>query len=147
MNDYLDAMSEQTGLVILPAGLVAHTPRRLLQYFGTEYVRRVCDSYWVDTLMRNIQGHDRVLIPDTRFANEVDGIRAAGGRVIKIVRTDMVASSDEHVSERSIDLIEPDLLIGVPTGDLSVSHLIASYLTAGRWDDACRYETYASLPI
>lgn len=82
--------------------------------------------------MRNIQGHDRVLIPDTRFVNEVHGIRTAGGRVIKIVHTDMVASGDEHVSERSIDLIEPDLLIGVPTGDLSVSRLIASYLAAGR---------------
>lgn len=140
MDDYLVAMSCEVGFIIQPAGLVAHTPRRILQYFETEYARRVGDGYWVDRLMANVKAYPRVLLPDTRFLKEVEGIRAAGGRVVKIVRIDLPAHGDEYVSEQSIDLIEPDLLIGVKTDDYGIVNGVARHLVSGRWDLAALYD-------
>jgi ferredoxin len=48
----------------------------------------------------------------------VSALRAFGGKIIKVVRIDLPARENEHSSERAVDLIEPDLLLGVRTGDL-----------------------------
>lgn len=64
------------------------TPRWVLQQWGTDVLRRgFHDDIWIASLenkLRNIK--DDVVITDCRFPNEIKAIRAAGGRVIRVVR-------------------------------------------------------------
>jgi len=64
------------------------TPRWVLQQWGTEVCRRgFHDDIWIASLenkLRNSQ--DNVVISDCRFPNEIRSIKAAGGRVVRIVR-------------------------------------------------------------
>lgn len=140
MDLFLEAMCSETGLSIQPAGKIARSPREVMQYFGTEYVRRTQDDYWIQRLIVGVQRHRRALVPDTRFLNETAAIRLAGGRVIKIVRIDAPEKTDGHSSETEMAAIEPDLLIGVRTDDLSLPKRIANLVAAGKFAAACKYD-------
>ena len=60
------------------------TPRWVLQYFGTEVMRgQMYDGIWVDSCLGRYKGKDTV-ISDTRFPNEVNQIRARGGKIIRV---------------------------------------------------------------
>lgn len=64
------------------------TPRWVLQQWGTDVLRRgFHDDIWIASLenkLRNIK--DDVVITDCRFPNEIRAIRAAGGKVVRVVR-------------------------------------------------------------
>lgn len=64
------------------------TPRYVLQQWGTDVLRKgFHDDIWIASLenkLRNIK--DDVVITDCRFPNEIKAIRAAGGKVIRVVR-------------------------------------------------------------
>jgi len=64
------------------------TPRWVLQYWGTEVMRRgFHDDIWIASIenkIRNLQ--DNVVISDCRFPNEIAAIKAAGGLVIRTTR-------------------------------------------------------------
>ena len=64
------------------------TPRWVLQYWGTEVVRKgFHDDMWVASLENRLRkSTDDVVITDCRFPNEIKAIRAAGGRVVRIKR-------------------------------------------------------------
>lgn len=64
------------------------TPRWVLQYWGTDVFRNHFHrDIWIASLENKLrQTKDNVVISDCRFLNEVDAIRRAGGRVIRIVR-------------------------------------------------------------
>lgn len=64
------------------------TPRWVLQYWGTEVVRKgFHDDMWVASLEnRLLQTKDDIVITDCRFPNEIKAIKAAGGEVIRIKR-------------------------------------------------------------
>lgn len=64
------------------------TPRWVLQYWGTEVVRRgFHDDMWVASLEnRLLQTKDDIVITDCRFPNEIKAIKAVGGQVIRIKR-------------------------------------------------------------
>ena len=64
------------------------TPRLILQLWGTEVCRQgFHDDIWIASLENKLrQTQDNVVISDCRFPNEIDAIRNAGGRVIRIVR-------------------------------------------------------------
>ena len=137
---FVGAMQNETGLPIRPAGKVATTPREVMQFFGTEYVRRAQDDYWVQRLLGDTASQRRVLVPDTRFPNEAEALRSVGGRIIKVVRIDAPASTDGHASEKEMASIEPDLLLGVRTGDLSLPRRVAVLIAQGKFDAATRYD-------
>lgn len=84
------------------------TFRAFLQYFGSEVMRSVNDSIWIDCTLGNC-GSDAI-ISDVRFPNEAKAVKARGGIVIKIVRPDAKAE-DSHQSETRIDEIEADYTI------------------------------------
>jgi hypothetical protein len=67
---------------------MAITPRWVLQYWGTEVARRnFHDDIWIASLENKLRKiTDDVVISDCRFPNEIDAIRSAGGRVIRVVR-------------------------------------------------------------
>ena len=64
------------------------TPRWVLQYWGTEVVRKgFHDDMWVASLEnRLLQTKDDIVITDCRFPNEIKAIKAVGGQVIRIKR-------------------------------------------------------------
>jgi len=72
-------------------GMPHLTPRWVLQNWGTEVCRRgFHEDIWVASVENKLRrSTDDVVISDCRFPNEVQAIRAAGGRVIRVVRGDL----------------------------------------------------------
>ena len=64
------------------------TPRWVLQYWGTEVVRKgFHDDMWVASLEnRLLHTKDDIVITDCRFPNEIKAIKAVGGQVIRTSR-------------------------------------------------------------
>jgi hypothetical protein len=69
-------------------GMPDLTPRWVLQYWGTEVVRRgFHDDTWIASLENRLRKTtDDVVISDCRFPNEIDAIKRTGGLVIRVVR-------------------------------------------------------------
>jgi hypothetical protein len=69
-------------------GMPDLTPRWVLQYWGTEVVRRgFHDDTWIASLENKLRKTtDDVVISDCRFPNEIDAIKRAGGVVIRVHR-------------------------------------------------------------
>lgn len=78
------------------------TAREVMQYVGTDVLRRIQTNVWSDTTIRKIQSSNfpLALIADCRFPNEVDAVKKAGGIVIKLDRR-LYAST--HESETALD--------------------------------------------
>jgi hypothetical protein len=64
------------------------TPRWVLQYWGTEVVRKgFHDDTWIASLENKLrQSRDDVVISDCRFSNEIVAIKRAGGLVVQVHR-------------------------------------------------------------
>jgi hypothetical protein len=64
------------------------TPRWVLQYWGTEVCRRgFHDDIWIASLENKLRNSkDNVVISDCRFPNEVESIKRAGGKVVRVIR-------------------------------------------------------------
>lgn len=91
------------------------TPRLILQKFGTEACRHgIADNIWIAALEKRIQGYDDVVISDTRFPNEIDFVRSAGGVIIRVKRGDDPSPeqiSKMHISETAWNNYNPDFVI------------------------------------
>jgi len=64
------------------------TPRWVLQYWGTEVVRKAFhDNTWIASLENKLRKTtDDVIISDCRFPNEIAAIKRANGMVIRVHR-------------------------------------------------------------
>ena len=69
-------------------GIPHLTPRWVLQQWGTEVFRRhFHDDIWIASLEHKLLYNKQdVVISDCRFPNEVGMVRAAGGKVIRVIR-------------------------------------------------------------
>jgi hypothetical protein len=69
-------------------GMPELTPRWVLQYWGTEVVRKgFHDDTWIASLENRLRKTtDDVVISDCRFPNEIAAIKRAGGVVIRVHR-------------------------------------------------------------
>jgi hypothetical protein len=69
-------------------GMPELTPRWVLQYWGTEVVRRSFhDDTWIASLENRLRKTtDDVVISDCRFPNEIGAIKRAGGLVVRVHR-------------------------------------------------------------
>lgn len=78
------------------------TAREFLQTFGTDIMRKIKDTVWVDYTIKMIQQEQSsvALIPDVRFPNEVKAIKEAGGIVIRLNRD---VHQSKHQCETSLD--------------------------------------------
>jgi hypothetical protein len=78
------------------------TARDFLQYFGTEIMREIKDTVWVDHTIKKIENESPIvsIIPDVRFPNEVHAIKEAGGLVIRLTRS---PSDSDHQCEKALD--------------------------------------------
>jgi hypothetical protein len=80
------------------------TGRHILQVMGTDMFRSIYGDIWVDACLKNVhdEGTELAIITDCRFPNEVEGIQAAGGKVIRFLRAPF-AGGDQHESETALD--------------------------------------------
>lgn len=63
------------------------TPRLALQLMGTDAGRNVFHpDLWVHSLLKRVDPNKNYVIADVRFPNEIDMVKKAGGKVIRIVR-------------------------------------------------------------
>lgn len=89
------------------------TPRVALQVLGTEYGRRMYENVWVDACLNHIRemGQPLHTIPDVRFTNELNGIREAGGVVIRLLRGQRQSSHPSELELEQIPLEAFDFVI------------------------------------
>ena len=91
------------------------TPRLILQKFGTEACREgIADNIWIAALEKRIQGYEDVVITDCRFPNEIDFIRSAGGKIVRVKRGNDPTPeelSKMHISETAWNNYDPDFVI------------------------------------
>lgn len=109
--------------------------RSLLQYVGTDVVRRKRPDFWVDFL-RDVfdlfgDNWDYALIPDCRFPNEISRLRDAGYptihvRVERAVSSSLTDAQKTHPSETALDDASPDYTV---------------------WNNGSIYELYQSVSI
>jgi hypothetical protein len=80
------------------------TAREVLQYVGTDMMRKMSTNVWAAALIRQIkaEGSQFAIVTDVRFPNEVKVIQDAGGKVIKLTRF-VDDGEDVHPSETALD--------------------------------------------
>ena len=82
------------------------SPRQLMQYIGTELFKvRIKNDIWLDIASTVIPNKGDLIIPSIRFDDEAEWVRANGGVVIHIFRTDMNEVKQDwnhHISEQGI---------------------------------------------
>lgn len=95
-------MPNEKGITI-ENGRLQMKAREVLQYFGTDIVRKMCDNAWINATINKIKEDNikLVLITDGRFPNEINAINNIGGKTIRLLRN--VAGKDEHSSETVLD--------------------------------------------
>lgn len=93
--------------------------RYWLQYIGTEGFRALWDDIWVWWATEEIKscGHDRIVITDMRFPNEIEALKREFKNLltIRIVNPRITASGDTHASEIHIADLPVDLEIANDT--------------------------------
>ena len=136
LDHYLQEMSDYTGLILRYRELIANSPREVLQLVGTEYIRSVKDSYWVDSVGDFCYNNLDVLIPDSRYPNEIQKIKALGGMNVWVLRDDLPAPTDGHASENSVSPEDADYILHVKTGDFTAHEGFAQLLRDGGWSHA-----------
>ena len=84
------------------------SPRKIMQELG-EKMREISPSIWVDVVFEDTipkylaQGYDCFAIADTRYPNEVEGVHANSGVVVRIDREGVgVTAGKEHSSETAL---------------------------------------------
>ena len=95
--------------------------RTLLQQVGTNVIRKVEPDFWVDFIAK-VTGFfkgawDYILIPDTRFPNELEKLKADDANVfhVRVIRKDfkspLTEEQQRHPSETALDGIESDFTL------------------------------------
>lgn len=102
--------------------------RTLLQRVGTDLVRSSDPDFWVKFIVNMLtffkSEWDYVIIPDTRFPNEISGLEKAGFKVkhIRVVRypfdNGLTDTQKTHPSETALDTVVPDEIL-LNNGDLN----------------------------
>lgn len=87
--------------------------RQILQYVGTDVVRKQRPDFWVDFIISVLElfnsEWDYVLIPDCRFPNEIDAMQNAGFNTtsLRITRLNfespLTEAQQQHPSETALD--------------------------------------------
>lgn len=90
-------------------GRKTHFSRKIMQFLGTEVVRKIKPNYWIEVMEEKINflysevPKSIIVIPDVRFLNEAKFVKAHNGYIIRVNRKiDIV---DNHASEIEQDVI------------------------------------------
>lgn len=117
--------------------------RTILQYVGTDIIREQNPDYWVsflsDFLKMFYTEWDYVIIPDSRFPNEIEYLIENGWDIfsVRVNRTDFESNLTEeqknHISETALDNYKFDYYIDSPSGIENLTDKVVnlwSYLKA-----------------
>ena len=95
--------------------------RKILQYVGTDVIRKKMPDFWVDFILSILElfpsDWDYVIIPDTRFPNEISKMSDSGFDVTHIrikrpnFKSPLTKQQQEHPSETALDNVEPDITV------------------------------------
>ena len=95
--------------------------RKILQYVGTDVIRKKMPDFWVDFILSILElfpsDWDYVIIPDTRFPNEISKMSDSGFDVTHIrvkrpnFKSPLTKQQQEHPAETALDNIEPDITV------------------------------------
>ena len=92
--------------------------RRLLQVHGGAVRKHIGENVWVDATISKahylLAEGKPVVIPDVRYLNEAERIKALGGIVVRINRpgtADGTDQTDLHISETALDDYEFDYVV------------------------------------
>lgn len=95
--------------------------RTLLQQVGTNVIRKVEPDFWVDFIAKVTSFFkdtwDYIIIPDTRFPNELEKLKADDANVfhVRVIRKDFVSPLTEeqqrHPSETALDGVGSDFTL------------------------------------
>lgn len=95
--------------------------RHILQYVGTDIIRKEAPNFWVDFISSILKyfgsNWDWVIIPDSRFPNEIDKLIKDGFNVthIRVVRgnfdSPLTPEQQRHPSETALDDVTPDYYV------------------------------------
>ena len=115
--------------------------RQILQYVGTDIVRKERPNYWVEFVIDMIdlfgENWDYVIIPDTRFPNEIDMLKEKYDKVehIRVVRPNFTSTLTEeqlkHPSEIALDNVIPDITIFNQGTMEELKELVNNYIKDG----------------
>lgn len=118
--------------------------RQMLQYVGTDVIRKQNPTLWVDFVAMILkyfnENWDYVIIPDCRFPNEITRLRDEGFDTIhlRVVRSDfespLTEEQQSHPSETALDDFEADFVIKnngtIEELEFKIENLVEEYLYA-----------------
>lgn len=118
--------------------------RQMLQYVGTDVIRKQNPTLWVDfvaTMLKYFKENwDYVIIPDCRFPNEITRLRDDGFDTthLRVVRSGfespLTEEQQNHPSETALDDFEADFVIdnngSLEELEFKIDHLVEEYLYA-----------------
>ena len=78
------------------------TAREFMQVFGTDICRTIKPDVWTNACINRIHesGTELAIVSDCRYPNEVEAVKQAGGKVIRLTRNPF---DDQHSSEKALD--------------------------------------------
>lgn len=95
--------------------------RALLQYVGTDIIRKDNPNLWVDFMCMMLKycrdKWDYVIIPDCRFPNEIERLQSVDANIfhLRVVRdkfeSPLSKAQQCHISETALDNTEPDCFL------------------------------------
>ncbi|QTW18209.1 hypothetical protein [Comamonas kerstersii] len=111
-QQFAQVVQQQTGCT----AYTPHSPRQILQWWGTEYRRAQQPDYWVQRLLAKVQQHreagvQHIIVTDVRFADEAAAIRTQGGQIWRIHRPNYTPAGTGHVSEVTGEEFAPEVTI------------------------------------
>lgn len=95
--------------------------RTLLQQVGTNVIRKVEPDFWVEFIAK-VTGFfkdtwDYIIVPDTRFPNELEKLKANDANVFRVrviregFKSPLTEEQQQHPSETALDGIESDFTL------------------------------------
>ena len=97
-------------IVELLNGIYTYNVRELLQFIGTDIIRKYRPNWHVDKMVEAINNAetDLVCVDDIRFPNERKAVEELGGTVFFVIRPDLTVDVSNHESEISLEWQEFD---------------------------------------
>jgi hypothetical protein len=107
--------------------------RRTLQRLGTEGIRALDPDFWVDQFHRAVDASEAevIVVPDVRFANEVEAVRDHDGLMVGVRRPGL-PGGDTHATESGIESLDVDLVIDNDTSVVSLRERAVTFAQTAR---------------
>lgn len=119
-------------------GIKDERGRTILQYVGTDIIRKQNPDYWVNFISNLLimfpEEWEYVLIPDCRFPNEISVLKNDGHNVLTIhvirdgLKSTLTKEQQQHVSETALDDYDFDYYIHNGGSIIDLKQMISEWL-------------------